>query len=195
QLQGLEVTHNYLGKQKNAIPLPATLTIKLSQLISANKEGVQVRLYSDHPFKSRKDGGKMDEFEREALAWFRGKPADWLRDNPAEPYYQFEDIDERPALRYATAQRMEKACVQCHNTHQDSTKKDWKEGEVVGVLEIIRPLDRDVARARDGLHSTLVLMAGISGSLLGLTVLVLVLRNRRRDPVPALRSQAGREDV
>ena len=54
------------------------------------------------------------------------------------------------------------------------------EGDVVGVLEIIRPLDRDVARARDGLRGTLVLMAAISGSLVGLSVLVLFFSNRRR---------------
>jgi len=31
---------------------------------------------------------------------------------------------------------MQETCVQCHNGHNDSTKKDWKIGEVVGVLEI-----------------------------------------------------------
>ncbi len=94
-------------------------------------------------------------------------------------------------LRYATAQRMEKACVQCHNSHQDSTKKDWKEDQVVGVLEIIRPLDRDVARAQEGLRGTLILMAGVLGSLLTLSTLVLYLRNRRRDPPPPPRPLPG----
>ena len=32
---------------------------------------MQVRLYSDYPFKSRKDGGPKDEFERQALALLR----------------------------------------------------------------------------------------------------------------------------
>jgi serine/threonine protein kinase len=179
--RGVEVTHDYkeLGK-KQAIPLPATLTIELGRIISENKHGVQVRLYSDHPFKTRKGGGRMDEFEKEALAWFREKSTDWLKENPSTPYYRFEDFQGKPALRYATPQLMEKTCVQCHNTHEYSTKKDWQEGQVVGVLEIIRPLDRDVARARDGLRGTLVLMAAISASLLGLSFLVLLLSNRRR---------------
>jgi serine/threonine protein kinase len=180
--RGVEVTHDFAAK-KHAIPLPATLTIELGRIISENKQGVQVRLYSDHPFLSRKDGGRMDEFEKEALAWFRGKSQDWLKANPGEPYYRFEDFQGKPALRYATPQLMEKTCVQCHNTHQDSTKKDWEEGQVVGVLEIIRPLDRDVARARDGLRGTLVLMAAISASLLGLSLLVLLLGNRRRNRI------------
>ena len=179
QLKGVEVTHDY-SKRKNAIPLPATLTIELGRLISANDEGVQVRLYSDHPFKSRKDGGKMDEFEQDALAWFREKPMGWFAERPMEPYYRFEDVHGRPSLRYATPQLMQDSCVKCHNNHNDSTKKDWKVDEVVGVLEIIRPLDRDTARARDGLRLTLIRMAVISGSLLGLSVLVLFLGNRRR---------------
>src|SRR5205085_7831482 len=96
-------------------------------------------------------------------------------------FFRFEEVQDRPSLRYARAQRMQLTCVQCHNGHPDSTKKDWKEGEVVGVLEIIRPLDRDTARAREGLRLTLVLMAVICGSLLGLSLLVLLMSHRRRE--------------
>jgi hypothetical protein len=172
KLKGVEVTHDY-SKRKGAIPLPATLTIDLAKHISDKSEsGVQVRLYSDHPFRSRADGGPKDEFERDALDHYR-------QDDDAGAFYRFEDFQGRPALRYAKAQRMQKTCVQCHNTHDDSTKKDWKEGEVAGVLEIIRPLDRDTARAREGLGLTLVLMGIICGSLLGLSALVLLVGNRR----------------
>lgn len=177
KLKGVEATHDY-ATRKDAIPLPATLTIDLAKHISEKSEsGVQVRLYSDHPFRSRTDGGPKDDFERDALDHYR-------RNDDAGPYYRFEDFQGRPALRYANAQRMQKTCVQCHNGHDASTKKDWKEGEVAGVLEIIRPLDRDTARAREGLRFTLVLMAVISGSLLGASMLVLVVSNRRRAAAP-----------
>ncbi len=173
KVKGVEVTHDYAAR-KDAIPLPATLTIDLGRQVSERSEsGVQVRLYSDYPFRTRKDGGPKDNFENQALAQ--------LRETPTKPFYRFEDYQGWPALRYATAQRMQATCVQCHNTHNDSTKKDWKEGEVVGVLEIIRPLDKDVARARGGLRGTLVLMAAISGLLLGSSLVVLFVRNRRRD--------------
>jgi len=175
-VKGVEATHDY-ARRKGAIPLPATFTIDLGRRLGErNESGVQVRLYSDHPFRSRSDGGPKDDFERDALAR--------LREGPADPFYRFEDVQGRPSLRYATAQRMQQTCVQCHNGHQDSTKKDWKEGEVVGVLEIIRPLDRDTARAREGLRLTLVLMGVICGSLLGLSVLVLFVGNRRRATAP-----------
>lgn len=171
KLKGVEATHNYATRQGD-IPLPATLTIELGKLLSEQSEsGVQVRLYSDYPFRSRTDGGPKDEFERDALKK--------LPQGPSQPYYRFEDFQGRPALRYATAQLMQQSCVQCHNGHQDSAKKDWREGDVAGVLEIIRPLDRDTARARGGLRFTLVLMGIICGSLLGLSVLVLVVNRRR----------------
>ncbi len=174
--KGVEATHDY-AKRKGAIPLPATFTIDLGRHLSQGSEsGVLVRLYSDHPFRSRTDGGPQDTFENDALPW--------LREHPADPFYRFEDFQGRAALRYATAQRMQQTCVQCHNGHTESTKKDWKEGEVAGVLEIIRPLDRDTARAREGLRMTLVLMAVICGSLLGLSVLVLFVSNRRRSMTP-----------
>ncbi len=172
QLVGVVATHDYITR-RGAIPLPATATIDLAKRISEHSaSGVQVRLYSDHPFRPRKDGGPRDDFERSAL--------DTLGQSPSEPFYRFEDYDGRPSLRYATAQKMQKTCVQCHNGHNDSTKKDWREGEVAGVLEIIRPLDRDVTRAREGLQRTLIMMAAISGILLGLSVVVLFASNRRR---------------
>jgi serine/threonine protein kinase len=178
KLRGVEATHDCATRKgrKDLIPLPATLTIELGQHISdRTREGVQVRLYSDYPFRSRKGGGPKDAFEMEALAR--------LREEPTKPYYRFVDFQGRPSLRYATAQQMRLTCVQCHNGHNDSTKKDWKEGEVGGVLEVIRPLDRDAARARAGLRQTLVLMGLICGSLLGLSVLVLFAGKRRRPRV------------
>lgn len=170
--QKIEVTHDYAGKPQ-AIPLPATLTIDLGNHISQKSaSGMKVRLYSDHPFRSRKDGGPKDDFERAALRR--------LIDNPDDPYWSFEDVEGRPSLRYATARRMQETCVRCHNGHPDSPKKDWKVGDVPGVLEIVRPLDRDVARARQGLRGTFTLMTAICGSLLVLSAVVLVAGTHRR---------------
>ncbi|HEV3345398.1 MAG TPA: protein kinase [Pirellulales bacterium] len=170
--QKIEVTHDYAGKPQ-AIPTPATQMIDLGSHISQKSaSGMRVRLYSDHPFRPRKDGGPKDHFEREALRR--------LVDAPDDAYSSFEEVGNRPSLRYATARRMEETCVRCHNGHPDSPKKDWRVGDVSGVLEIVRPLDKDVERARQGLRGTFVLMTGICGSLLGLSAVVLVAGNRRR---------------
>lgn len=171
-IKKVNVTHDY-PNHKGAIPLPATLTIELGRLISEkSKSGVQVRVYSDYPFKSRKDGGPKDPFERAALRH--------LGQTPDTPYSRFENFQGLPSLRYATARVMKDSCIKCHNEHPESPKRDWKVGEVVGVVEIIRPLDRDADRARRGLRGTFILMGAVSGSLLGLTALVLVAGNRRR---------------
>jgi tRNA A-37 threonylcarbamoyl transferase component Bud32 len=177
-IPGIDVTHDYATKYL-AIPLPATLTIDLGKNISEKGQfGMQVRLYSAYPFRSRKDGGPKDDFEREALPR--------LSERPNQPFYRFEDFQGRPALRYATARLMDASCIDCHNSHPESTRTGWKVGDLAGVLEIIRPLDRDIARTREGLRGTFIIMAAISGALLGLSVMILVIGHRRR----AYRQQA-----
>jgi serine/threonine protein kinase len=171
QTHGIVVTHDYAAKA-GAIPLPATFTIESGQRIGErSKTGMLFRLYSDYPFRSRKDGGPRDDFERFALAD--------LRREPAVPVYRFEAFQGRPSLRYATARTMKADCIGCHNQDSNSTKTDWKVGDVGGVLEIIRPLDRDIALAHAGLRGTFILMAAVSGGLLGASGLVLVVRSRR----------------
>ena len=72
-------------------------------------------------------------------------------------------MGERDVLRYATADLMRPACVDCHNTHPDSPKVDWKVGDVRGVLEVITPLDVPLEATRSGLVDTAVLMSILAG--------------------------------
>ena len=150
----IEVTNDY-KKRPGAIPVPATLTIELGQAISAESVmGQQVRMYSNYPFRNRSDGGPHDEFERMALRR--------LNDNPGEEVHSFEEYEGRPVLRYAVARVLKQSCVECHNTHPESTKTDWKEGDVRGAVEIIRPLSKDMDRANRGLRTTFILVGVIS---------------------------------
>jgi len=166
---GIQVTHDYATKE-GAIPLPATFSMELGKQISHQSTGMQARLYSDFPFPWRKDGGPSDDFEREAIRQ--------LRQFPDRPFYRFEDFQGRPSLRYAVADRMDAGCVSCHNSHPDSPKKDWKLGDVRGVLEIIRPLDSIIAQTRAGLRDTFALMTVIGA--LALSGLALVFRSQRQ---------------
>ncbi len=159
------VTHEYIGNPA-AIPIPATFTIELGQQISDRSEsGTQIRLYSDFPFRSRRNGGPRDDFEIDALRR--------LREQPTTAVYEFSDFKGRPALRYATARRMQETCVACHNSHPDSPKKDWKVGDVRGVVEIIQPLDKDAERTRAGLRGAFIFVVAICASLLGFSGLAL----------------------
>lgn len=145
-----------------AIPNPATLTIELGDLLSNASQGTQqVRMYSDLPFQNRTDGGPRNEFEREALVQ--------LRKDPSRPYYSFESKDGRMVLRYAKARVLRKTCAECHNSHPESPRRDWKEGDVRGALEVVRALDPDIARSRAGLRGAAVLVASILGVMLVLS--------------------------
>jgi hypothetical protein len=129
---GFRIVHDYQKKEK-AIPVWATFVHELSTRVSERQRGLRTRLYSDYPFPWRTDGGPHDDFEREALQA--------LRANPRQPFYRFEDYHGVPSLRFASADVMHKACVRCHNEHPDSRKRDWREGDVRGVLELILSLD------------------------------------------------------
>lgn len=164
------VTHRY-AIIDGAIPVPASFTIDLGEHIRKSQvTGTLTRLYSAFPFKQR-DGGPRDTFEHAALRQ--------LEKAPDKPFYQFENYQGRRSLRYATARVMQQDCVNCHNSHPDSTKKDWKVGDVRGVLEIIRPLDADVARTQKNLRETFHFMIGFSVLLAGLALLFLRVGKQR----------------
>ncbi len=181
QDRGITVTHDYVAHE-GAIPLPATFSMELGRRIGAKGSGEQVRLYSDHPFPWRVDGGPRDAFEQDALRS--------LRERPAEPFFRFEAFAGRPALRYARADRMRASCLHCHNSHPASPKTDWKAGDVRGVLEVIRPLDRIVAQTHAGLRETFVLITTMGA--LGLGGLALVIGRLRRTSVELERLVAAR---
>ena len=147
--------------------------MEFGRRMGAKDPGMQIRLYSDYPFSWRRDGGPRDAFEQDALRS--------LRERPDQPFFRFEEVAGRPALRYARADRMLPSCVSCHNTHPASPKTDWKVGDVRGVLEVIRPLDRVVAQTHAGLRGTFVLM--MTMGLVGLGGLGLVIRGLRRTSV------------
>ena len=161
---GVDVTPDYKEKA-GSIPIPTTFTLELGERLSANDKGVKVRLYSSLPFpQRRKSGGPRDAYERDALKY--------LTANPGRSFVRFEKYKGRDSIRYSTADIMLPACVSCHNTRADSPKKDWKVGDVRGVLEVVRPLDKVVAQTNEGLRGTFALMSALSIAALGALSLV-----------------------
>src|SRR5215510_14348176 len=179
QMKGVEVTHDYDAKE-GAIPLPATLSLLLGKHIAAKGTGGQPRLYSDYPFPWRQNSGPQDDFERQALQY--------LRQHPDQAFTRFEDFHGRPSLRYAKADLMRASCVNCHNTHHDSPKTTWQEGDVRGVLEVILPLDTAVAQTHANLRGTFYLM--ITMTAFGLLGLMLVIGAVRRSTAETQRLAA-----
>jgi class 3 adenylate cyclase len=86
------------------------------------------------------------------------------------------------ALRYAQADIMKPSCVGCHNTRPDSPKRDWRVGDVRGVLEIVQPLDTFIAQTNMGLNGTFAMLSGLSVlALLGIAVVIDRLRQTSKD--------------
>ena len=168
---GIEVTHDTEGKE-NAIPLPVTLSIELGNRITEKESGSHVRLYSPYPFPWRiETGGLKDDFARDAWNFFQV--------NPDTSFFRFEEIERRPSLRFATADLMRPSCVNCHNTHPESPKTDWKVHDVRGILEIAIPVDTFIAERRSGIRRTFFLIGGMS--FLGLATIVVVKSRLRRE--------------
>jgi hypothetical protein len=155
------------------LSIPATFLHDVGEQLSRDsRTGIQVRQYSDYPFPWRKDGGPHDDFERDALAHLRST-------HGKDTIHVFTQLNGEPVVRYAQARIMEQSCVDCHNTHPLSSRKDWKVGDVRGVLEIIRPLKNDEARVTRAMQLTFLL--SVLGSALLLLGSVLALwTNRRR---------------
>ncbi len=167
---GLEVTHDFDQKEK-AIPLPATLTKILAQKIGEQGSGIKANLYSKYPFPYR--GSRVGEFPDR----FAEQAWNALTRDPKKAFQREEIIDGKAFLRYATADVMRKACVECHNTHPDSPKTDWREGDVRGVLEVSLPLERIKSQQRSGLWQ-LATILGVLAALGGLGVVLAIGRMR-----------------
>ena len=147
---GIQITHDYQNK-KDAIPLPATLSMMLGSRLGGSESGVSSRLYSAYPFPWRvADQGLNDKFSLQA--WQA------LQSDPSRSYYSFEVYKGKMSLRYARADVMTESCIGCHNSHADSPKIDWKVGDVRGVLEIITPIDSDIGSANSMIQHTLLLL-------------------------------------
>ncbi len=166
---GVEVRHDYTNKE-GAIPLPATFTMLLGSSLIPNQVAGASRLYSAYPFPWReKEGGLSDDFSRAAWAS--------LTQDPESSFFRFEEDEHGSMLRYATADRMRGSCVNCHNSHADTPKNDWKVGDVRGVLEVTVPLERhsQAAMALQQQHVPLLLVLTILGGC-GIFLLIAVLR-------------------
>lgn len=152
------VTDDYRAVH-GGIPIPATFSIEIGSLFGiAHGDGDEAEFtyafVSDYPFAQRARD-PLDAFEREALAFFRATldQASASGDGyGAETRPTFE-ATSNPLVgmqvhRHATPVVMLSACVQCHNSHPDSPKRDWKVGDVRGI-EVVTVASASLSGAAD----------------------------------------------
>ncbi len=120
--------HNYAAIP-GAIPIPATLSIELADVLGGDEEDVEYRFASDFVFQNRVPH-KLDKFEIDALETFRS-----ARDPNQIASEITGSIFDRK-IRIAAPVVMGSACIACHNSHPESPKTDWKVGDIRGLQEI-----------------------------------------------------------
>lgn len=131
-----QVVHNYEAIP-GAIPIPATLSLELGKVISERQHNITYRFVSDYPFANRAPH-PFDQFETDALSRLRQNPDQILATDSSSLF-----VDR---VRLVAPVIMAAACVACHNTHPESTKRDWKVGDVRGLQEvsITQPISSDI---------------------------------------------------
>src|SRR5690348_1524353 len=142
-----------------SIPAPTTFILDVAETFKDN--GLIVRLVSPYPWPIRAGRG-LDDFEKEA--W------EQLARNPDGRWARRDKLNGRDVLRLAVADRMQQSCVDCHNTAAASPKKDWKVGDVRGLIEVVQPIDAVLAGARQLSWTLVVLSTGGGLILLGLLI-------------------------
>ncbi len=120
--------HNY-HDVPGAIPIPATLSIELGEVIGSKQGVVSYRFVSDYPFANRA-GHALDAFEQNALNTFRQgvRPESTVSETSGSFFNR--------RTRIAAPVILGGACVECHNSHPESPKHDWQAGDVRGIQAI-----------------------------------------------------------
>lgn len=98
-----------------------------------------LKLYSPYPFPNR-NSRKLDRFGKEA--WQA------LNKNTQLTFAKVETINKKEVVRVALADTMtQQGCVDCHNSHPDTPKNDWRLNDVRGVLEVQVPIEQQLESA------------------------------------------------
>lgn len=118
-------------KKQKALPLPAQMLLLSGLKVGESGLGLQYRLASLFPLYER--NGPTTDFEREGL--------EAVGNNPDQ---SFTGVISRGEKRYFKAiyadKAVSKACVNCHNTHVLSGKRDRNVGDVMGGIIISFPM-------------------------------------------------------
>ena len=127
---GLKSTENW--EQENALPLPAQFLVLSSKIVNSKNLGLDYRLLSQWPINSQNK--PISEIEKSGLSK--------VSEAPNQPYFE---IVSQKGSRFFKAifpdKAVTKACVNCHNNHPNSPKKDFKLGDVMGAISLTIPVE------------------------------------------------------
>lgn len=114
-------------RDESALPLPAQMFRFGAELVSDKTEELSYSLLSLHPINRK--NGPATAIEERGLKQ--------VADNPEQNFYGEEELDgERYFVAVYPDRAVAEACVNCHNNHKDSPRRDAKVGDVMGAVVI-----------------------------------------------------------
>lgn len=119
-------------KEDKSLPLPSQMLRMGAEMAAGKDAGFTYSLLSMWPVN--KQNSPKTEVEKTGLKY--------IADNPGKNYYAEEKLGGQ---RYFTAVYADiavaTACIDCHNSHQDSPRSDFQEGDVMGGVVVRVRLD------------------------------------------------------
>jgi len=126
---GIEAHEHW--KDERGVPLPAQFLMETGRLVAMKDLNFSFRLASLTPVYVW--NGPNSDLERQGLAA--------VQRNPDRPYYGFIT---KSGTRYFQAIYADRAvsiaCVECHNNHPNSPRRDFKLNDVMGGIVITFPV-------------------------------------------------------
>jgi len=132
RLQDLKVTEaTEEWKARGTLPLPAQMLQMTGQEVQGYGLGLRIRLASLWPIYEK--NRPADQFERAGL--------EAVANDPKRPYTGMVAQGDKNYFKAIYADRaVTKACVQCHNNHATSPKRDYRLYDVIGGIIISFPV-------------------------------------------------------
>lgn len=127
----VKATEKY--QDEKALPLPAMMLRMGAEAAKKTDSSFTYGLLS--LWAINKQNGPKTDVEKKGLQY--------VVDNAGKNFYEEEMLGDK---KYFTAVYADKgvveACVNCHNEHKDSPKKDFKVGDTMGAVVIRVPLNK-----------------------------------------------------
>lgn len=130
-LQEKGITAEEHWKQQKALPLPAQMVMDGGRLVAETGLGIKYRLASLTPIYVW--NAPSTEFERQGL--------EAVAKDPDKPFKGFVRLGRERYYQAIYADRaVSQTCVNCHNGHINSPKKDYKLDDVMGGIIVTIPV-------------------------------------------------------
>jgi hypothetical protein len=121
-------------KKRNALPLPAQMLLMAGRQVEEGGTGLRYRLASLRPIYE--ENGPAGVFEEAGLKV--------VAEDPSEVYTGIITRGDQRFFKAIYADKaVSEACINCHNAHVLSSKRDYKLGDVMGGIIISFPLPKE----------------------------------------------------